>query len=77
MLAKYGSNEPWLLYLASITEIDALLREQFSNLFLEIPNSTGLLPMKNAGCLGADNCRISFVNMETTSDIVGLSSGFS
>ena len=69
----YGSNEPWLVYLASISEIDASLREQFSKLFLEIPDSCGLLPMKNAGCLGADNCEISFANIETTSGIVGLS----
>ena len=65
-------EESLALHLASISEIDTLFMEKFSNMILG-----KFLLLKNAGCFGGSNDTVSLVIMETTSEMEGLSIGLS
>ena len=60
------------LYLASSTEIDSPLLDWFSDL-PHISTFGVLICMKNAGFFGIGRVMVSFLSMETTSDMEGLS----
>lgn len=60
-------------HLATITEIVTSLLEQFSDLFSGTCNSSSVTLMKNAGFWGSGRSIVSFVSIETTVNIVGLS----
>ena len=66
-----------IFYLASITEIVTLFKEQFSDSIIESFCSPAIVLIKNAGCFGGESWRVSFESIETTSSMVGLSVAWS
>ena len=63
------------IYLASITEIVTLFKEQISG--SESPNFSAVGLMKNAGYFGGESWRVSFESIKATSCMVGLSIAWS
>ena len=66
-----------IFYLATITEIVTLFKEQFSNSIIESFSSPATVMIKNAVCFGGESWRVSFESIETTSSMVGLSVAWS
>ena len=61
------------IYPASFSEMDKPFSEWIFDSLSKILASIALLPIENAGFLGKDNGILSFVNIDSTFDIVGQS----
>ena len=72
----HSYRKPYL-YLASILEMDKPFTVWFSDPFPNKSSLMTLLPVKNAGFFRIGSGTISFLSMEITSRIVGLSAALS
>ncbi len=76
-ISKYLMIIEQYLYRATILEMDNPFIELASDSFSDICASIAFLAKENAGFLGKGSGKLSFVNIEMTSDIVGRSIGLS